>query len=209
MFNRVCTSIFGRCLVVMCILACSLSQADAFPTEAWTGTVNCILSINGPQYQDTQVHMWTIQLYPSPHQQGGYVLYAGEWTVRGNGSNTKSGSSWTYYGRAPVTFLFLPTASGLLFKEYSTQARDLTGVAVTEPGKVFSYNVFEWQFPAKTIASGATDLRILSESEPIQPKNGYQEPDGSQEQADCTWNLHYGVILLKWLKVPLQKPPRH
>src|SRR5687767_14496613 len=94
---------------LLAVLVCSVAidyaaaQAPSAADGPWSGQMQCVLSVKGPNYQDDQIHTWRI-VPGSPVLNGLFRQWPAVWSVQGKGSRSlATGASDTWTTTAPPT----------------------------------------------------------------------------------------------------------
>jgi hypothetical protein len=171
----------------------------------WSGNAQCDISVQGPGYTHHETHTWTLTA-SQPMRQGAMRIYAGTWSVSGQGSleraqgTQKLTAQWTTKASLPAPLaIFVRASDGkLLLKSWHAQLRSKGGVTGTQkqeingvvqtPEGVISLEAFEWQFPLIELSASSPNVSGSS-NKPTNGSVGPMQPAGSQGTAACTWQF--------------------
>jgi len=202
---------------LMAAVACttavvSQAGAQAIPTSHWVGSVTCTVTTTSADstisYTDQQTHTWSIWPFLISTQ-GAFTYYSDVWTVTGSGSksggsNPNISLSWKTDGRGYGFFKFWVSGSDLNIARGNSQLEDQSGILVTQtnsgtiPPTVTFYPASVPEQNFDTITVPATTTHVVGSSTPtVTGSVGYQEPGASKHTQMCSWNLHYGPVLLQ------------
>jgi len=191
-------SLFG---FLSSVIPQTLSPADG----PWSGSAQCQVNVQGPGYSDQQTHSWTVA-GSSPTPQGAIRLFAGTWSVTGNGSlqrtqgNQTLKAQWTTTGQnaaAPISVFLRASDGRLLIKLGHAQLRYKDGINGTQQvyvngrltsSKTMALEAFEWQLPLAEDSSTATTIHGSTQQE-IKASVGPMQPAGSRVTSSCSWQF--------------------
>jgi hypothetical protein len=196
------------CAVVTFVLLTSglcQTASHALP-GTWTGGAQCEIQVHGPGYTHHETHTWTLT-GASPTKQGAITVYAGTWSVTGQGSFQRTQGSqalsaqWTTnasQSSAPIAIFTRASDGKLIIKSFHAQLRTKGGVVGTQrleingvvqsPDGVISLEAFEWSFPLLEDAASKTSISG-SNTTATNGSVGPMQPGGSQGTAACTWHF--------------------
>jgi hypothetical protein len=200
-WKRTCLGLVG-CIIV---IAAANGFGQTSPADGpWSGQAQCQITVQGPGYAHQETHSWTMN-GGTPTTQGGMRIFAGTWSVSGQGSLTRTqgtqtlNAQWTTKGSAsaPVAVFVRASDGRLILKSWHAQLRQAGGVSGTQQVTIngvaqrqvpMSLEAFEWSFPA---VDGVSSSRALSgsKSSPTTGSVGPMQPGGSKGTAVCTWNF--------------------
>lgn len=76
-----------------------LAQASV----VWTGSAKCQIDVDGGEnYNDHQLHTWTIKSGTSPVSEGAFLVHEASWSVTGRGYRSEAGSATSVGGSYPT-----------------------------------------------------------------------------------------------------------
>lgn len=197
--------ILGSAVVILSQMA--WCQKKPLPTDAtWSGGAQCQVDVQGPGYSHRETHTWALS-GGQPTRQGAMRIYAGTWSVTGQGSLQRTQGTqtltahWTTNASLlSATFAIFARASDgwLIIKPWHAQLRSPGGVTGTQkvtingvvqsPEGVISREAFEWGFPTVDDAGSSTSISGTS-TKVTTGSVGPMQPGGSQGTSACTWQF--------------------
>ncbi|MGC2195735.1 MAG: hypothetical protein WA628_13740 [Terriglobales bacterium] len=189
------------------LAATALGQTKPPAVDAtWSGGAQCQIDVQGPGYAHHETHTWMLS-GAQPTRQGAMRVYAGTWSVSGQGSLQRTQGTqtlkaqWTTnasLSQAPVAVFVRASDRKLIIKSWHAQLRSPGGVTgsqqvsingvVQSPEGVISLEAFEWAFPAvEDVASSASISG--SSTKATNGAVGPMQPGGSHGTAACTWQF--------------------
>lgn len=179
----------------------------------WVGSVRCDIKATAPGYMHEERQTWTIS--GPPTVQGSQLVYPAAWTVTGQGTHDRTGSTsrrvaqWTAAVpgpnppvNAPISFQAAPVTGQINVRPWHSQLTRQGGYTGTEqytnsgvpqpPGRLVA-TLYEWQMPnlvaepKSTRISGSSTFEVRSQVGPLQPLSE------SQVIVACAWELGRGT----------------
>jgi len=188
--------------VVLAVLIC-LAAVDHVATQRstaadgpWSGQMQCVLSVRGPNYQDDQTHTWRI--VPGPAMPNGmFRQWPAVWSVQGSGSralDTGVSESWKIAvppTNAPLAFS-VNTVTGQIRIGSQHGLLNINGAITgsTSGGRAqpIMGALQEWPFPIVDEAATATTISG-TRTRTAPNANGWRQPPGVPTTETCTWRF--------------------
>lgn len=186
----------------------SLAQSTSVLNRSWSGQAQCTVNVQGPGYSEHEVHTWNLS-GGAPTVRGAMHVYAGTWSVTGQGSYQRSEGNQTNLvqwvtsaslSNAPIAIFVRASDRQMVIKSWHAQLRSPGGVTGTQqvtvngvpqtPGKI-NLEAFEWPFPASgsVIRTAKTSEFSGSKTAATHGSVGPMQPGGSQGTEQCTWHF--------------------
>ena len=176
----------------------SFAQTPNAADGPWSGQMQCVLSVKGPNYQDDQTHTWRIIPGP-PFLNGVFRQWPAVWSVQGGGSRslpTGFAETWKITvpeTNAPLAFsvntgtgqIRIGSQHGLL-----TAAGAISGTT-NNPGArplPLIAGLQEWPFPITDDVATATTISG-TRTRSVPTANGWRQPPGVPTTETCTWRF--------------------
>jgi hypothetical protein len=199
-------------LLASCFLAAPALAQQPLP-GAWGGWARCVVTVQGPGYNDQQTHTWTIA-GGAPAAQGAFLVHAGTWSVVGRGSLSRSQGNQTFTAQwatngpetsGPIAVFVRASDNRMFIQARHSQLRSraaiqgfqqltIAGVPQT-PGRLAA-EAFEYSFPVIAVSApvppSTNATAIGSSVTPLQGSYGVMQPGGSAVTAACNWNFAQG-----------------
>jgi hypothetical protein len=186
------------------IVAALLCAQWVFAADVpWTGSTQCQLTVQTPNYTHIETQTWAIA--GAPKLQGSLDVYPATWSVNGQGSRQDSQGvqistmQWVVNVapmEAPLVSFVRPSDKQLIIKPYHAQLRSNTGVSITRQRMGMrlppqSGAEYEWQFPLVQDVSTSTGISGSS-SDAITAGIGPMQPAGLPGKVTCSWHFVRG-----------------
>jgi hypothetical protein len=192
--------------VIFVLAATALCQTKPSTTDGtWSGSARCQIDVQGPGYAHHETHTWTLR--GAPAKQGTMKIYAGTWSVSGQGSLQRTQGTqtltaqWTTnasLSNAPFVVFLRASDGKLIIKSWHAQLRSPGGVTgsqkvaingvVQSPQGVIALEAFEWAFPAVEDVPSSTSVGGSS-TKATNGSVGPMQPGGSHGTTTCTWQF--------------------
>lgn len=186
---------------LLAVLICSVADyaAAQAPTAAdgpWSGQMQCVLSVKGPDYQDEQTHTWRI-VPGAPFLNGAFRQWPAVWSVQGSGSRGLATASETWKTAVP------PTNAPLAFSVNAVTGQlrigsqhgllSINGAVIgtiknaggTQP---ITGGLQEWPFPIVDDVATATTISG-TRTRTAANASGWRQPPGVPTTERCTWRF--------------------
>ncbi len=200
------TSCLGYGLFLLVLLAAGpfVQAQDA----AWTGSMQCQLTVQTPNYTHQELQTWTIT--GPPKDTGSLSIYPASWSVTAQGGRqdvqgTQSTSiQWSANVppmAAPLVIFARASDKQLIIKSYHGQLRaNAAGPLTTQaavaglrqPSSQQTFAVYEWQFPLVQDSVTSTSVSGTSSTD-ISGGIGPMQPAGLPGTAVCKWSFRKGA----------------
>jgi hypothetical protein len=193
-------------VLIAVIAAVCLAQTPSPADGPWSGQVQCVLSVRGPDYTDDQTHTWRLTGEP-PKTVGMFRQWPAIWSVQGNGrrqlstppisprkelpgSPSESWKTTVPETSAPIS-VWEPSKGRIRFGSQHGLLNingGITGVAST--GAAINAPFQEWEFPV--VEDDATLTTISGTRTRSVPGRAWRQPTGVLTTETCTWNYTKG-----------------
>lgn len=193
--------------VIFALAVTALCQTKPSAADGiWSGGARCQIDVEGSGYAHHETHTWTLG-GAQPPRQGAMKIYAGTWSVSGQGSLQRTQGTqtltaqWTTkasLSKAPIAVFVRASDGKLIIKSWHAQLRSPGGVTgsqtvaingvVQSPPGVISLEAFEWTFPAVEEVASSTSVDGSS-MKATNGSVGPMQPGGSHGTAACTWQF--------------------
>ena len=185
-------------VVALCSLVALERSAAQTPSAAdgpWSGQMQCVLSVRGPNYQDDQTHTWRI-IPGSPVLNGVFRQWPAVWSVQGSGNRTlDTGVSETWKSAVPPTNAPLAfsvnTVTGQMRIGSQHGLLNINGaITGSTGGRALPIigALQEWPFPiVDDVATATTISGTRTRNAPN--ASGWRQPPGVPTTEACTWRF--------------------
>jgi len=188
--------------------ASSVAQSTSVLNLSWSGQAQCTVDVQGPGYSEHEVHTWNLS-GGAPTVKGAMHIFAGTWSVTGQGSYQRSEGNQTNLvqwvmnaslSNAPIAIFVRASDRRMVIKSWHAQLRSPGGVTGTQqitvngvpqtPVKI-NLEAFEWQFPGSDSAIRSAETTQFSGSKTAATHGsvGPMQPGGSQGTEQCSWHF--------------------